>query len=60
MLTLLSIELAMMMRNLVDFIFDLREIMVGENYYEGKIELHFFSSYVEDYENLIRQIIFVN
>ena len=34
--------------------------MVGGNYYKDKVELQFFSSYVEDYENLIRQIIFVN
>ena len=49
-----------MMRNIVDYILDFREIMDGGNYYKDKIELHFFSSYVEDYENLIRQILFVN
>ena len=48
------------MRNIVDYILDFREIMDGGNYYENRIELHFFSSYVEDYENLIRQILFVN
>ncbi len=60
MLTCLSMKLTMLIRNWVDFIFDWREIMVGENYYKNKIELQFFSSYVKDYENLIRQIIFAN
>jgi hypothetical protein len=30
-----------MIRNIVDFIFDVREIMVGVNYYKDRIELQF-------------------